>query len=249
MRVLLVEDVDAIRDLRTDVLRQDHGHEVAAFASAEDALDAWTAWRAAGAPPEQGFPLALLDWMLPGMTGLELCQRLRADGGRDTVILVVTARSRPSDLQEVLAAGADDYLAKPFVLELFDVRLAVAARRVDEVAARVRAEREAEERARLEGALLAARTAAHELNNALSLPVGYAELLLLHPTITADPNLQSKVQQILEQTEHAASVVRQLQRVVRLERIPAPGDIGIDLLDLRRSAGGEGASPGSASTD
>jgi hypothetical protein len=123
------------------------------------------------------------------------------------------------------------------------VRLAIAARRVEEVQARQRAEREAQEKARLEGALLAARTAAHELNNALSLPVGYAELLTLHPTVAANPELLSKVRQILEQAEHAAHVVAQLQRVVRLERVPAPGNVGIDVIDLERSAAHPAASP------
>ena len=236
MRVLLVEDDEGIRRLLTEVLREEHEHEVVAFETAEEALAAWTVWREAGAPPEKGFPLALLDWMLPGMDGLELCRRIRAAGGRDVVILVVTARSRPADLQAVLDAGADDYVAKPLLLDLLDVRLAVAARRVEEVAARVRAEREAQESARLEGALLAARTAAHELNNALSVPVGFAELLSIHPTIAGNPDLLEKVQRILEESEHAARIVNQLQRVVRLERVPAPGNVGIDLLDLKRSA-------------
>ncbi len=236
MRVLLVEDDDGIRQLMEELLREEHGHVVDAFASGEEAWAAWEGWRRAGSPAEGAYPLALLDWMLPGeVDGLELCRRMRADGGRDTVVLVVTARSRPSDLREVLAAGADDYLAKPMQLDLLNVRLAVAARRVEETAARMRAEEAAREAARLEGVLLAARTAAHEVNNALALPVGYGDLLLLHPTIRADAQLAESVAEIVKHTMRAADAVTRLQRVVRLEEASISVSAVGPILDIGRS--------------
>jgi len=98
------------------------GWAVDSFATAEDA---WVACQA------QAYDLAVLDWMLPGKTGLELCQQIRAlDWGDRTLVLVETARSRTSDLQAVLEAGADDYLSKPLDPDLLDVRLAIAERGV-----------------------------------------------------------------------------------------------------------------------
>ncbi|MEO6909022.1 MAG: response regulator [Abditibacteriaceae bacterium] len=59
------------------------------------------------------FDLILLDVMLPGMDGMEVCRRLRA-AGNDTLILMITARDTTEDKVDGLDAGADDYLAKPF---------------------------------------------------------------------------------------------------------------------------------------
>jgi DNA-binding response OmpR family regulator len=63
-------------------------------------------------PPD----LAILDWMLPGLTGIEICQRLRSSGIKIPVILL-TARDEAGDRATGLAAGADDYMVKPFRME------------------------------------------------------------------------------------------------------------------------------------
>ncbi len=229
MRVLLVEDDTGIRDLVREVLVAERGHQVASFAAAEGA------WEACQREP---FPLAVVDWMLPGMDGLELCRRMRAGCGRDTVILVMTARTRLGDLTTVLDAGADDYIAKPMALDHLDIRLAIAERRVLEVEKRLRAERAAQASAKLEGVLLAARTAAHEINNALALPVGYAELLTLHPAVKADQTLLERVTEIRDQTQRAAHILNQLQRVIRLEETASPLGPDRPLLNIERSVPG-----------
>jgi PAS domain-containing protein len=77
--------------------------------------------------------------------------------GDSSVILLQTARGRPDDLSDILAAGATDYLAKPFGLELFDVRLTIAEQQVAVIAERKRAEAARDEalarfRALVEGA-------------------------------------------------------------------------------------------------
>lgn len=119
--VLLVEDNPDERWLLAETLRG-RGHTVTA---AEDAESAWDAYR------EMIPELLVLDWGLPGMSGLELCQRVRSLGEtRQSVIVVVTARDSPEDLRKVLEAGADDYVAKPVDLSLMDIRLAVAEQRV-----------------------------------------------------------------------------------------------------------------------
>jgi DNA-binding response OmpR family regulator len=60
--------------------------------------------------------LAILDWMLPGLTGIEICQRWRSMGIKIPVILL-TARDEAGDRSTGLAAGADDYMVKPFSME------------------------------------------------------------------------------------------------------------------------------------
>jgi signal transduction histidine kinase len=86
------------------------------------------------------FPLVVLDWMLPGVDGLELCRSVRAQPNGDRVFLVVaTARNRRDDLQAALDAGADDYVPKPFDLTQLEARLTIAERRIAERTARVQA--------------------------------------------------------------------------------------------------------------
>jgi two-component system OmpR family response regulator len=83
-----------------------------------------TVWMAAAAP----YDVIVLDVMLPGADGFEVCRRLRARGD-GTPILMLTARGAVADRVTGLEAGADDYMAKPFVVEEFVARLRALARR------------------------------------------------------------------------------------------------------------------------
>jgi DNA-binding response OmpR family regulator len=75
--------------------------------------------------------LAILDWMLPGLTGVELCRRLRATGIKIPVILL-TAKDEVEDRVTGLDAGADDYLVKPFSIEELLARIRAHLRRNQE---------------------------------------------------------------------------------------------------------------------
>lgn len=124
MKVLIVEDnpMDLLL-LRTVV--ETRGHEVVAC---EDAESAWARVQ------DEKFPLMILDLWLPGMDGTELCRSIRALPEADeSVILIVTGVDRRETLEELLEAGADDYLVKPVTDHLMHVRLAVAERRVREL--------------------------------------------------------------------------------------------------------------------
>ena len=131
MDVLLVEDDDVTRHLVAKLLEK-LACQVTACADAE------SAWQCFQRKP---FPFVVLDWGLPGMDGLELCRRIRAlpDGDR-SVVLVITARDCPDDLQLVLGAGADDYLTKPVDAALLNIRVAIAERQLEAIAQRKRAE-------------------------------------------------------------------------------------------------------------
>lgn len=80
---------------------------------------------------ESSFDLAILDWMLPGLTGVELCRRLRATGNKIPVILL-TARDEVGDRVTGLDAGADDYVVKPFSIEELLARIRAHLRRNSE---------------------------------------------------------------------------------------------------------------------
>jgi two-component system phosphate regulon response regulator PhoB len=104
-RILVVEDESSIAELIVMNLRHD-GHEVLVAADAQAAQSAVD-----GVLPD----LVVLDWMLPGVSGVQLAQRWRrAARTRELPILMLTARCDERDIVEGLDAGADDYLTKPF---------------------------------------------------------------------------------------------------------------------------------------
>jgi PAS domain S-box-containing protein len=132
MHVLVVEDDLPVSVVVSELLAR-HAHDVTIC---HDGETAWDAYRA------QTYPLILVDWGLPGQVdGLELCRRIRAyPNAIPPVVLVMTGRGRSEDLAAALAAGADDYLVKPFDAGQFDMRLAIAEQRVNDRAARRDAE-------------------------------------------------------------------------------------------------------------
>jgi len=77
----------------------------------------------------EDFDAIVLDLMLPGMDGIEICRKLRNEAGKTTPILMLTARDTLEDKVAGLDAGADDYLVKPFELEELDARLRAMLRR------------------------------------------------------------------------------------------------------------------------
>jgi two-component system, OmpR family, response regulator len=88
--------------------------------------------RALVAAQERAFDLIVLDVMLPSVTGVEICQRLRSDG-IETPVLFLTARSDPAERIAGLRAGGDDYVVKPFVLGEVVARVHAILRRTDRV--------------------------------------------------------------------------------------------------------------------
>ena len=127
MKILLVEDHQESRHNLQRLIER-RGHEVHGVGSAEEARRALEL---------QKFPFLILDWMLPGKSGVELCRELRAEpSGDEMFILLVTARGDTEDLEQALAAGASDYLTKPLDLGLLNVRLSVAERQIKDLAER-----------------------------------------------------------------------------------------------------------------
>lgn len=125
--ILIVEDEGDVRDLIAIHLKR-AGHKVTAVSSVEEARGAFAVSRSNGASK---FDLVVLDWMLPGASGVDFCRELRRQGDRGEVaVLMLTAKAEPQDIVEGLDAGADDYLPKPFESSVLIARVRALSRRL-----------------------------------------------------------------------------------------------------------------------
>jgi two-component system response regulator MprA len=119
MRILVVDDERAVRESLRRALELE-GYDIDLAEGGEDALRRL----ASNAEPDA----MILDVLMPGVDGLEVCRRLRSDGSR-LPVLMLTARVEVEDRVEGLDAGADDYLTKPFALDELKARLRALLRR------------------------------------------------------------------------------------------------------------------------
>lgn len=107
--ILVVDDDPDIRELITWKLTQ-AGYSIISASDGEGALAALSG-DSEGRVPD----LVLLDWMMPSMTGIEVCQAIREDPDRGRVpIILLTAKAQEAEIERGFAAGADDYIVKPF---------------------------------------------------------------------------------------------------------------------------------------
>jgi len=115
MRVLIADDSSASRKFIATLL-EEWGYDVV---HCEDGTGAWRILRGPDAPP-----MAILDWIMPGLNGPEVCRRLReAETERHTLVFLLTGRDSVNDMLRGLEAGADDYLTKPVLEAELRVRL------------------------------------------------------------------------------------------------------------------------------
>jgi two-component system alkaline phosphatase synthesis response regulator PhoP len=118
MKILIVEDEQHLADgLRFNL--EAEGYDAVVAETGEAGLEQLA---------EDGFDAVVLDVMLPGIDGFEVATQMR-EAGNYTPVLMLTARGRPEDVLEGFAAGADDYLPKPFDLNIFLARVGGLLRR------------------------------------------------------------------------------------------------------------------------
>jgi len=137
MKILVAEDQVVSRHLLAASLRK-WGYDVIAV---ENGNRAWEALQANDAPP-----LALLDWLMPGMDGIEICRQIRKNSQtRPTYLILLTARRGQEDKIHGLQSGADDYITKPFDHEELRARVQVGFRVLELQGALAQRVRELEE--------------------------------------------------------------------------------------------------------
>ena len=226
--VLVVEDDAAVAGLVFTLLT-DAGYAVESAATGRDALAHLEA---------DEIDLVLLDLMLPDMSGLDVCQQLRSRlRGTYLPILMLTALASEAQRVEGFAAGADDYITKPFHVQELLSRVRVwsqtrqrAAAYQQRLDAQAHALQEAERReltAQLEGIKLAARELTDLINNKLSVAKGTLELLESEANVPAP--LQTMAARAQERLVEAAEAIQRLERVVQVKVKQTPTGPALDL--------------------
>lgn len=122
MQILVGEDEPISRALLESLLGS-WGHTILC---ARDGASAWETF--CGTP---GIRVAILDWMMPGLDGVEVCRRIRAMGGDYVYIILLTAKDQSQDVVTAFEAGVDDYITKPFEATELQARLRSGLRIVD----------------------------------------------------------------------------------------------------------------------
>ena len=198
-RVLLAED-DAAERARLGAILVEARYTVVEALTGEDALGAYVR------EPTQ---LVLLDLDIPGLSGVEVCRRIRSlDATRATYVLVYSRCESLAALVTALDAGADDYILLPGNADIVRTRLAIAERRLAREGARRHAEADAARARYLAGVGEMAIALQHEINNPLAAILAHAELMAMDAQEAGRPD--DSLVTILEQARRIADVVRRL---------------------------------------
>lgn len=187
------------------------------FDSVENGTDAWEAWE------RSRHPLVVLDVEMPGADGLEVCRRIRAaEADRKTFVIVVTGRDRAADLEQVLAAGADDYVTKPTSGQRLVARMRIAQRRMAQDALRRSAEEELQKSRWLAGIGETVVAIQHEINNPLAGLLATAELMKLEAEERGQPI--AELATIIEQARRIGTLVKKMSDLRDPQSVPYAGD-------------------------
>ena len=200
MRVLIAEDDRVSRRLLERKLAS-WGYEVV---SCTNGAEAWQELHTRNAPN-----LAILNWMMPGIDGIDLCREIRKQRRQAYIyIILLTGRDRKKDIIEGIGAGADDYVTKPFNPHELKVRLRAGTRILE-------MQTQLAQREKLRGALEMAGATCHELNQPMQVVSGYSELLLKQ--VGEGSRLRAQITKIQEAVESMIGITRKLQSITKYE--------------------------------
>jgi signal transduction histidine kinase len=215
MKILIADD-NAFYSCMLEAALKSWGYEVV---SVRDGVEAWRVFQEPDHPR-----LALVDWMMPGMDGVELCRRIRATPATASVyVIMLTVKEGKENVISGLKAGADDYVLKPFHLEELQTRIGVGLRIVDlqaSLADRVKELEQALSGAqKMEAVGRLAGGVAHDFNNLLTVVLSGTDCLC---DLVQDEKVLDLLETIKGAAERGAGLTRQLlafsrKAVLRLE--------------------------------
>lgn len=195
MKILVAEDEKTTRILLERKLTE-WGYEVV---SAPDGEKAWTILQNENHPR-----LILLDRLVPGMDGVEICRRLKASSTPQHYVILLTSLEEKEEVVEGLDAGADEYIVKPFHPKELRSRVNVGRRMLELQSA-------LSEKDRLQGVLEMAGAVCHEMNQPLQVILGLCELLLVD--IEKNDLFRANVTKIAEQVEEMGKITAKLMKI------------------------------------
>jgi signal transduction histidine kinase len=201
MKVMVIDDDILLSDTLKDIIVA-RGNQVKTFTCAEAAIEEYQ---------ESFYSMILIDIGLPGMDGLECCRQIRAlPKGKYSVLLVSTGMTQPDSLRESLEAGADDYIKKPYNLELLKIRLEIAEKHGLDRLERMLADKELQRARKMaESASMAKNnflaSVSHELRTPLNGILGYTQILKRDTNIL--PEQSRAVHTIHECGEHLLTMI------------------------------------------
>ena len=200
MKILIAEDDNITRSLLGRKLSK-WGYEVI---STVDGDEAWVKLQSTDAPK-----LVILDWMMPGMDGIEVCRKLRQmETIIPTYVILLTALDDKKDLIEGFDVGADDYIAKPFDNDELRARINVGRRIIG-------LQTTLAEKEKLQGVIEMAGAVCHEMNQPIQAISGFSELLMMD--IEDDSPFYKKIKGIQEQTERMGEITKKLMSITKYE--------------------------------
>ncbi len=219
MRILIAEDDPTSRDvLRINL--ETWGYDVVVC---KDGAQAFQILQKPDAPQ-----LAILDWMMPELSGVDICRRVRLQQkNHPTYILLLTAKNQRSDLIEGLNAGADDYIVKPFDRQELRARLNVGIRVVKLQNQLVQAEQ-------MRVLAQTAGAAAHEINQPLTVLLGKLELTLARLNLVETDLLYQDLTNAYRAGQRIADIVESMNSAQRY--VTKPYIEGIEIVDFDASS-------------
>ncbi len=218
--ILVVDDDDALQLYIKKILEDQY-----------QVIKALTPGQALNSIQEQHIDLVLLDLMLPNVSGISICRKIKERWKEKRLpVIVLTAKTDLESKVEALEAGADDYITKPFHQKELLTRIKVQLRIKD-------LHRELIKTERLKAIIETAISANHEINNPLCAIINHAELLESMPEITDNPEALKNIQNILANSERIEKTLKKMAHMIQpavTEYLP-----GVPMLDIGGSETGE----------
>ncbi len=200
MKILIAEDNPVSSRILKSILIK-WGYQVIAFDNGKLALDKMM--------EKQAPKLAILDWMMPGMNGPDLCRVLRQQKtSTPPYLILLTANNDKRDVAKGLDSGADDYILKPFDRHELKARINVGLRMI-------KLQKALAETEKFQGVIETSGAVCHELNQPLQIISGNCEILMMDIT-KSNPHYK-KIKIIQDQVKKMAGITSKLMRITRYE--------------------------------